>query len=71
MEILTSVLKRLETKESGSDAEKINELIKVSDIFLIYLTTGGSEIYSNFYIINFCDKIEKKKNYEISTNSMT
>lgn len=29
MEILTSVLKRLETKESGSDAEKINELIKV------------------------------------------
>ena len=29
MEILTSVLKRLETKESGSDVEKINELIKV------------------------------------------
>lgn len=29
MEILTSVLKRLETKESGADAEKINELIKV------------------------------------------
>lgn len=31
MEILTSVLKRLETKESGSDVEKINELIKVRD----------------------------------------
>lgn len=29
MEILTSVLKRLEAKESGPEAEKINELIKV------------------------------------------
>jgi len=30
MEILTNVLKRLEAKESGPEAEKINELIKVS-----------------------------------------
>lgn len=34
MEILTSVLKRLEAKESGPEAEKINELIKVSFRFV-------------------------------------
>lgn len=36
MEILTSVLKRLETKESGSDVEKINELIKVRNIYYFF-----------------------------------
>jgi hypothetical protein len=40
MEILTSVLKRLEAKESGAEAEKINELIKVRD-------------FSSFVVDNF------------------
>lgn len=38
MEILTSVLKRLEAKESGAEAEKINELIKVKK-YLLFLSS--------------------------------
>ncbi|KAL7043110.1 hypothetical protein ACKWTF_001396 [Chironomus riparius] len=38
MEILTNVLKRLEAKESGPEAEKINELIKVCfDVIFVAL----------------------------------
>lgn len=43
MEILTSVLKRLEAKESGPEAEKINELIKVSfDVIFVCLSAVSS-----------------------------
>jgi hypothetical protein len=58
MEILTSVLKRLETKESGSDAEKINELIKVCKgkfyvkLLLIFLFISQGNVQRSRLIID-------------------
>lgn len=45
MEILTSVLKRLEAKESGPEAEKINELIKVCFDVIFFCLFGAVSLY--------------------------
>ena len=47
MEILTGVLKRLEANESGAEAEKINELIKVNKSFC----DRDNAIILNFFLL--------------------